>query len=323
MAFTQPAAAVIPIVGADALNEWNVIVLNNFSGNNTHVHGRAFIGGSVSGSAEFNMDGTSSTRGQPGLTVVGSVTGSNNKVTGGATIGGSVPNGLGLNGPNQTVKVGGSMPAVNINGNTLLTGQAANPTFLSDLNTQRSALVTSMLALSDSLSALTATTATAGVTIASNKATFTSTGSGINVINLSGSSLANFGEIAFSNTGTTVVNVSGSDILLNDNFLSPSSTLGEKVIWNFYQASTLQLGNAFYGTILAPRASAVVNQDIYGTVIVDTLGMTGEAHLKTFGSDLPTTVPVPEPATWAMMIVGFGLVGAGMRRRRPAQAIAA
>jgi hypothetical protein len=29
---------------------------------------------------------------------------------------------------------------------------------------------------------------------------------------------------------------------------------------------------------------------------------------------------VPEPATWAMMIAGFGLVGAAMRRRRPAVA---
>ena len=26
---------------------------------------------------------------------------------------------------------------------------------------------------------------------------------------------------------------------------------------------------------------------------------------------------VPEPATWAMMITGFGLAGAGLRRRRP------
>lgn len=29
---------------------------------------------------------------------------------------------------------------------------------------------------------------------------------------------------------------------------------------------------------------------------------------------------VPEPATWAMLIAGFGLVGAAMRRRRPAAA---
>lgn len=33
-----------------------------------------------------------------------------------------------------------------------------------------------------------------------------------------------------------------------------------------------------------------------------------------------STVAVPEPATWAMMIAGFGLVGAGLRRRRSAPA---
>jgi hypothetical protein len=32
----------------------------------------------------------------------------------------------------------------------------------------------------------------------------------------------------------------------------------------------------------------------------------------------PPTGAVPEPASWAMMIAGFGLVGAAARRRRPA-----
>jgi hypothetical protein len=35
---------------------------------------------------------------------------------------------------------------------------------------------------------------------------------------------------------------------------------------------------------------------------------------------IPPTGGVPEPATWAMMILGFGLVGAGLRRRKLAAA---
>lgn len=38
----------------------------------------------------------------------------------------------------------------------------------------------------------------------------------------------------------------------------------------------------------------------------------------------PGSFPVvPEPATWAMMLAGFGLVGATVRRRRGAGAVAA
>lgn len=38
----------------------------------------------------------------------------------------------------------------------------------------------------------------------------------------------------------------------------------------------------------------------------------------TVSGDLTATVSIPEPATWAMMVAGFGLVGAGVRRRRSA-----
>lgn len=36
----------------------------------------------------------------------------------------------------------------------------------------------------------------------------------------------------------------------------------------------------------------------------------------TASGDLTVTVSVPEPATWTMMVAGFGLVGLGVRRRR-------
>lgn len=37
----------------------------------------------------------------------------------------------------------------------------------------------------------------------------------------------------------------------------------------------------------------------------------------------PVVVPVPEPATWLMMIVGFGMIGAMLRKRRRAAGMAA
>jgi hypothetical protein len=38
----------------------------------------------------------------------------------------------------------------------------------------------------------------------------------------------------------------------------------------------------------------------------------------TGGLTYPPVNPIPEPATWAMLIAGFGLVGSGLRRRRSA-----
>jgi hypothetical protein len=40
-------------------------------------------------------------------------------------------------------------------------------------------------------------------------------------------------------------------------------------------------------------------------------------------ADVSTSTAVPEPATWAFMIVGFGLMGGALRARRAGQALAA
>lgn len=45
-------------------------------------------------------------------------------------------------------------------------------------------------------------------------------------------------------------------------------------------------------------------------------GHTGYVYLDGFGAVTPPAGAVPEPATWAMMIMGFGLMGGAMRRQR-------
>ena len=42
----------------------------------------------------------------------------------------------------------------------------------------------------------------------------------------------------------------------------------------------------------------------------------GLSHLAFFGTPKAVTGAVPEPASWAMMLGGFGLVGAALRNRR-------
>lgn len=322
-----PAAPAATIVGAEALNEWNLIVLGDLQ-SSSNVQGRTFVGGNITGanSADFNQREIASTRGQAGLTVVGNVAGNTKNVHLGANIGGSVATGFNLNGPGQTLRVGKTVGSQNVNAPNVVQTRVAvqnttyyDASFMPDLTAQKNALQSSMLALSGSLAGLAATPGASFVR-SGNVGTFTAAGD-FNVINIDGARLAEIGNISFSNSGTTIVNVSGLNITLDDNFNGPSG-LGQKVIWNFYQADTLTFNNSFYGSVLAPSASATMSNFIEGTVVLKNLVQNGEVHLGTFDGNL-TPPAVPEPATWAMMIAGFGLVGTSLRRRHATPAIAA
>lgn len=60
-------------------------------------------------------------------------------------------------------------------------------------------------------------------------------------------------------------------------------------------------------------------EEIIGIGFLDAVHDTGA---KTGVQVLASTTPVPEPASWAMMIAGLGVVGTAMRRRRVAIAFA-
>lgn len=56
-----------------------------------------------------------------------------------------------------------------------------------------------------------------------------------------------------------------------------------------------------------------------GTQLAQTRPMVATSALMVEGfNEIETIAFVPEPATWAMMIAGFGIIGGTMRRRRPA-----
>ncbi len=71
-------------------------------------------------------------------------------------------------------------------------------------------------------------------------------------------------------------------------------------------------GNFYYFDI-----AAMTTNGVYETIL---FGADQAGRLTVTGARDPSGPVVPEPATWAMLIAGFGLVGATMRRRRAAVA---
>jgi choice-of-anchor A domain-containing protein len=316
--------------GVNALKEWNLIVFNNVT-SSSEVEGRSFIGGSLDGnSSNYNIapGNIASQNNNPALTVVGNVTGSTKNLNnaGGASIGGNLAsqNGFNLNGGNQTLNIGGSSTQTNVNQNTVNANLGSS--FTNTLIQQRDLLISSLGSGTNGLASnLKALTNTGTGTIANNRLTINATNTNaLNVFSVTSSQLNSIGELSVTNASgaTTVINVSGTNITLNDNFISPAAELGRNVIWNFYEATSLSLSTAFYGTILAPNAAVTTSNFVEGTLVANSLTQNGEVHMDSFQGDLSSVggsvSATPEPSTWAMLILGFGLIGAILRQRRPA-----
>jgi hypothetical protein len=79
----------------------------------------------------------------------------------------------------------------------------------------------------------------------------------------------------------------------------------------FSEAFTLGNGSNFFG-IVANEGDVLT-----GFTINSTAGFQDLRQLRLGGVSVATAVP--EPGTWAMMLIGFGAIGASMRRRRSKQ----
>lgn len=362
-AFAAPAPAAIDAAdinaGLQAIRDYNVITLKDFGATN-NVEGRAFVGGNVTSQANYFTN----PKGQTGtaLTVVGDLKkGANINNSGGMSVGGNVEKGANVNGSGAVVRVDGNATKINANGSAVyvdgnvsqinakdiyyggtidknshavLHGNDHTVSGLqAELKLQAEAFDIVLHSTSDHLASLEATNL---VSYSSDKqkAIFDAgTGSGVAVFSLANIADALKGRsvLQFATPvgyDAVIINVAGSNITLpgSINFNGPSG-LGANVIWNFYEATSLNFsGKAWYGSILAPDAALSNYNFIEGSVAVNSITTGGALRMNNFASKLAVTqieeiqAAVPEPSTWAMMIMGFGAIGAVIRHRRRALA---
>lgn len=342
--------------GLEAMREFNLIALKDLKSSSS-VQGRTFVGGNLSGSSSNYLTGAGQSGGVA-LTVAGDVTGSAKNVKGGGAVkvGGNLDSGANLNGGGNAYvdgnakKINAGTGSVYVDGNVEQTN-AQHIYYGGTIKTSngvKHAGDHSQAGLQDSLEAIAADyaaelTATSEYFADLSATHFVSTpnaqdvvfnagaGSGVAVFAISdletllkGRSNLKFSAPAFYDA--VIVNVAGSKITLPGSInFNAASGLGSKVIWNFYEATSVNFGSKnWYGSVLAPNAELKFNNFIEGSVVARDLVQNGEVRLGNFsGGGLSVArfadevqTAVPEPATWAMMIMGFGAIGAVIRRRR-------
>lgn len=119
---------------------------------------------------------------------------------------------------------------------------------------------------------------------------------------------------------TVLFNVAGTDIATSwGNFAGSDNSLfdfSENILFNFFEAETLTINAAMYGSILAPKASIEAPHGvIWGQVIAESWHGNTQINDNPFVSKKPNAgVTVPEPATLA--IFALGIMGLLVRKSK-------
>ena len=277
-----------------ALKDFNAIIFGNAS-TTSDIEGAAVIGGNFSGATVYNNPTAAQPAGFGALTVYGSTNGNPINMDNGGS-----------------AYVGGTHGAIiNFNGGGGYIG--APGVTIADFET----------AFDSASAKLSTLTATSTLPAPGNNEVINATpgASGIAVFDITAADLAAIPSynIALNGASTVIFNVSGDTIDFNGN--DESGTTGaDNIIWNFYQATKVTLGTELAGTVLAVQATVNNSNAIDGTLVAASWGGDGELHNYGFAGPLPAGVP--EPSTWAMMLLGFGGMGAMLRRARVRRAAA-
>jgi choice-of-anchor A domain-containing protein len=154
--------------------------------------------------------------------------------------------------------------------------------------------------------------------------------SGLVFFDLAASNLAGISglDIDVASTATVIVNLTGELGGAMTNYGMWGTYDETRTLFNFVDATTLTLTNfGMHGSILAPNAAVSGTWgNIDGSLMAASFSGSTQLNWHPFAGSLPVPpeIPrqpnppvtgVPEPSTWALLLAGFGAMGAMLRRR--------
>lgn len=139
--------------------------------------------------------------------------------------------------------------------------------------------------------------------------------SGLNVFNIDGGILNSFNSMFFTGPAdaTYIINVSGLDIdiLHPGGFHYSGGASNSMVLFNMFEATTLDIHGSFWGTILAPNAFVTTYGDgtLFGSLYADNITGSSQINSVYFKGEEPPIRPaaaqVPAPATLPLLLAGL------------------
>jgi choice-of-anchor A domain-containing protein len=287
---------------ATPLNDYNLILFGDLNPiYSVHVHGNSFIGGDLKGSSPEFANHLDKSLTIDTVEVAGDLLASGwTKVNAGQ---------LAYGGSNN---LGG----VNCNGNPY-GGSASCLHQVTGLDEKAAELYSTLQAESAYYQNL---TPTGTVDLVNDIFTYTGFATDLAVFNISGADLfsqnSNW-KLDFGSAQKVVINVSGT-VMGNPgsvNLTGSGFSDYSNILWNFYEATDINFGNNWKGSVLAIDAVVDTRNDFDGSLAAKSYVGSGQIHNVRWDFT-PPPVEVAEPSVLMLLMMGLGLIGLGRLRRR-------
>jgi choice-of-anchor A domain-containing protein len=223
---------------------------------------------------------------------------------------GNINSGGTINVDTGNTVVGGTVTGRTISGGTVTKGS---------LSSVPSSPVSQVESASTAWSKMTAngTTALSGNTLSFNCGNSPT----LAVFNITAASLFKQNQSFALNLGTStaqvVINVSGTSAAEagGENFNANFTTWGNRVIFNFYQATSVSLSGSIYGYVVAPDATVSTSSTIVGGVMANVLNSSSEVERCAGTADYANSPAVPDAGNTAGLL-GLSFSSLALVRRR-------